>query len=445
MPLVMIGQLISFPETAKGFGRFSAGGRGGAVLFVTNLNNSGAGSLRTALEASGARTVVFRVGGTITLTSDIQIHNPFVTIAGETAPGDGIMIRGHDLQISTNDVIIRHVRFRPDPVNNTDAIRIVSTDADEVYNIMIDHCSMSFAGDENMGIGATGTNGIVRDITVQNSILGDAPYGTLVSHRTYDVTFYNNYLTHNNDRNIRIGGYADQAEPRFALRAEFINNIVYDPGSVTTITYGQKYAAYGNKYKLANGQTMASGRVFEFTTSGEYAGYRPNSEIYTNDNILEGAGVLEATNIAAYKQGTPFNSSGIVAVAANTLESFLLNEVGAFPLDAVDQGFIANYSSGAQQGTRVYPTINGGTAYTDTDNDGMEDSWENTTFGNLNQTHLTDFDGDGYTDLEEFLHYKAGYVASEVGNPLPTVTRKKMRIGTTRFPFFYLGTNKILN
>ncbi|MEQ8217974.1 MAG: hypothetical protein RH981_07055, partial [Arenibacter sp.] len=358
-------------------------------------------------EASGPRTVIFRVGGTINLSSGIVIKNPNLTIAGQTAPGGGILIKGGQFQISANNVIIRHIRFRPGngAGANQDALRIVSTNSSELKNIIIDHCSMSWATDENLGIGAINKSGVVSNITIQNSILAEAGYGSLVSHRTYDVTFYNNYFAHNSDRNVRIGGYADQDEPKFALRAEFINNIAYGMSYVSNITFGQKYAAYGNKYKASNSVSLKPGYVFQFTESGEHAGYRQHSEVYLNDNLYEGSGKMEASNISEFKVSAPFNDSGINPVPANTLESSLFSNVGALPLDAVDTRLIAGYITGAGAGSQNYPSISAGTAYVDTDKDGIDDTFEISKWSNLTTEDNSDSNGDGYTNLEEFLHF----------------------------------------
>ena len=138
------GQQLAFPR-AEGFGRFSLGGRGGKVLFVTNLHDSGPGSLRAAIEADYPRIVVFKVSGTIELQSHLRIRHPRITIAGQTAPGDGICLRRYPLVISADDVIVRFLRVR---LGDEAGRKMDGIDVSDAENVIVDHCSVSWTLDE---------------------------------------------------------------------------------------------------------------------------------------------------------------------------------------------------------------------------------------------------------------------------------------------------------
>ncbi len=154
----------AFP-TAEGFGRFAQGGRGGAVLFVDNLNDAGPGSLRAAVEAKGPRTVVFRVSGTIHLEKGLIIREPYITIAGQTAPGDGICLANYELYVAANDAIVRYLRCRPGNgrPGERDGITVR-----KVQNVIVDHCSASWAVDEVLS--TTGS----KNVTVQWCMITEA-------------------------------------------------------------------------------------------------------------------------------------------------------------------------------------------------------------------------------------------------------------------------------
>lgn len=139
---------------AVGFGMDTPAGRGGAVHRVTNLNASGPGSLKACVDASGPRTCIFEVSGTIRMSSDLDITNPNITIAGQTAPSPGIMIRGAGIRVGASDVLLQHLRVRPgdaadgpDP-GNRDALKVSSQTP--ISNVVIDHCSFSWAMDETV-------------------------------------------------------------------------------------------------------------------------------------------------------------------------------------------------------------------------------------------------------------------------------------------------------
>ncbi|WP_298901877.1 T9SS type A sorting domain-containing protein [uncultured Psychroserpens sp.] len=402
---------LAFP-TAEGFGKHATGGRGGVVIKVTNLNNTGPGSLRNALLASGTRTIVFEVGGTINLTSNIYVTNGNFTLAGQTAPGDGILIRGGMVEVEASNVIIRYIRFRPGPSapSGADALNITAWSGQHHSDIIIDHCSLSWASDENFDIRAL-PNGSVRDVTIQNSIMAECGYGSLAAERTTNLTYYRNLYAHNSERNTRKGFPLPNT-----FDFELINNLIYGFRYATVPSMGAKFTVLNNKYKKSSQTTIFGGSAVEGTTGG--AGQTSQTYAYISGNILAQGTSQNNSALSSYLQSTPYATSGIQAVAADQLEAELLDNVGAsFPVrDGVDTRLINQYINGngglATSGT--YPTILGGTAPEDSDNDGMPNVWENQ--NGLNPNDASDrniVQADGYTNLEYYLN---GMVLDVLGN-----------------------------
>lgn len=205
----------AFPG-AEGGGMYTPGGRGGKVIVVTSLEDSGPGTFREACETGGARIIVFNVSGVIRLKSPISVRAPYVTIAGQTAPGDGICITGQSFLIDTHDVVIRHMRFRRGAQDV--AFRDDAVGGNAVGNIMVDHCSASWGLDENMSIyrhvynrGADG-HGLklpTVNITIQNSIFSEAldtynhAFGATIGG--HNSMFCRNLFASNISRNSSVG------------------------------------------------------------------------------------------------------------------------------------------------------------------------------------------------------------------------------------------------
>ena len=328
-------QQLAFPD-AHGFGKYSKGGRGGSVIRVTNLNNSGSGSLRAALEASGTRTVVFEVGGTINLSDNIYVEHGNLTIAGQTAPGGGILIKGGMILIQDSNVIIRYVRFRPGPSapNDSDALSITAWTGTTVRDVIIDHCSISWGDDENFNIRAVGS-GRVEDITIQNSIISESTKGALSGQRTYNKTYYKNLLAHNSDRNIRTNFPTSNT-----FDFELINNLIYGFKYGTVPSLGSKFAVINNKYKKSSQVSLAASQMVQGSTNGQ--GSPSQTHAYINGNILISGTSQNNSALNPYLKSSPYASSGIQAISASSLESELLPDVGAsFPIrDAVDERII---------------------------------------------------------------------------------------------------------
>ena len=250
------GQLLAFP-TAEGYGKFTKGGRGGVVIEVTNLNDKGPGSLRAAVEAKEPRTVVFRVSGTIELASPITIKNPFITIAGQTAPGDGICLKNYPLNIGADNVIIRYLRVR---LGNGSGQDYDAVSGRFVKHIIVDHVSATWSVDETMSIYHCDS------VTVQWCIIAESMFNSTHIKGAHGFggiwgsnygTYHHNLIAHNSSRNPRMasgsgymdyrnnvlynwgynslyGGENQQAgDPRFSFSKFNIVNNYYKPGPAT--------------------------------------------------------------------------------------------------------------------------------------------------------------------------------------------------------------------
>jgi len=240
--------LLAFPGAA-GFGSTTGGGRGGQVITVTNLNDEGSGSLRDALEnVTVPRIVVFAVSGNIDLSRDIVITHPFVTVAGQTAPGDGIILRAAGIQVSTHDVVIRGLKirvgdvlFEQDP-NGSDAISLSPLWGDTenpVYNVVIDHNDLAWALDELIDVWHTGDPTItnsVYDVTfswnfvyealgADDVVAGNTSTGVLISGNNRNLSLHHNLIANNDDRNPRVIDVEN---------VEVVNNVIYNWGDTPT-------------------------------------------------------------------------------------------------------------------------------------------------------------------------------------------------------------------
>ncbi len=355
-------------------------GEVGTVLKVTNLDADGPGSLREAIETPGPRTVVFEVGGIIDLNrARLNITEPFVTIAGQTAPSPGITLIRGGMRISTHDVRIQHLRFRMGDAGAAPASGFepdVTTDGASAYNIVIDHCSVAWGVDENLSVSGPrfdGPTGTSRRVTLSNNIIaegllesvhekGSHSMGTLVHDHCTDVTVVGNLYAHNNERNPWYKGFATGA---------IVNNVVYNPGR-----WAMRLGPVLREWE-SSGVTPEPPRV---SIVGNYMRHGVNTKpglplvdtnslgsAYLEDNIAVdalGAAVLIASPAIVILPEKPVWPEGLVALPAASVVDSVLANAGARPRDRdeVDLRIVADFLSGggmfvnSQDEVGGYPT-----------------------------------------------------------------------------------------
>lgn len=417
----------AFPG-AEGAGRLSAGGRGGRVIRVTTLADSGPGSLRAAVEAQGPRTVIFDLGGTIRLTSPLTIRRGQITIAGQTAPGGGITLADQPLVIAADDVVVRYLRSR---LGDRGAVEGTEGDAVTISRgsrIILDHISASWSIDETLSVGSRydPPERGVYDVTVQWSIIaeslnasghakGDHGYGSLVrGGYGARITFHHNLWANHRARMPRPGNYngpdVDPVGPRF----EFRSNVFYnwgggqagynaDTNSVST------YAFTGNAY--VPGPDSTGRWTFEDSN--------PLSRAYFAGNTMAGVLPDDPWSLVRLDGGPGERLPALpdwadaAAEQADMAHDRVLACAGASRVrDAVDLRVIAAVRdrSGriidSQDAVGGWPDLDGGAAWIDTDSDGMPDEWERAR--GLDPADPADGpadpDGDGHTLLEDWLN-----------------------------------------
>lgn len=488
----------SFPG-AEGHGAVSVGGRGGKVYEVTNLNDSGTGSLRECVSASGPRYCIFKIGGSITLESDLVISNPYITIAGQTAPGDGILLRkrggtGDLIKISTHDVIIRFLTLRRGPPTNvadTNGIAIYRNNATDIYNIMLDHLSLSWTNDRilytwygpyNISIQRSifsepfscnrNSKSCVDNYGAKAVMLGSGLVGQdsgSAGSGAKNISFHHNLIAHSGERNplVKTAGVADvisnvvyNVSPTYAhldgdiqladFPVNFISNY-FRSGPNGSSEYGVKMSLTGKRALV-----YLEGNIDSRRKDNSYAEnlvMNPkNSSFYTlvgSKNTSNPTYPVSVTKCDSDPNfGGKCNVYQELIEKSNVGNNYGLDGNGNFYLrsDPIDQRILAevktktgkvidapsmntcwssvtnckvlNLTDYTKHGISVnkietndswfygWPIISNGTAYTDSDHDGMSDSWEIKNGLNPNDANdgKLDKNGDGYTNLENFLN-----------------------------------------
>ena len=431
---------LAFPE-AEGYGRFARGGRGGKVVAVTNLNDSGPGSLREAVTNDiGPRTIVFNVSGLIQLNSRLVSSQPYITIAGQTAPGKGITIKSAPFGITGNDNVVQNIRVRLGAGETFDGMGLTGAN----YSI-IDHCSISWTIDESFS-SRSGKN-----ITLQRTLISEAlnaaghqnyPPGTEHGYAATiggDIgSFHHNLLAHNYGRNWSLGGGLD-GNGYYAGKLDITNNVVYNWGNRATDGGAKEVNFVNNYYKPGAGTTL----FYAFTAEHENVG-TGMQRCYFNGNVMPGhfsesnqevGRRIKYSNGASYQYETfvdsPFFPAYVSTQTAEHAYKIVLSDVGCNQpvFDDHDQRMITetlagSYSvTGSVTGKKGFPDHQddaGGyenypfvtrPANWDSDNDGLPNWWE-TIFGTNLNSAIGDFsdanadaDLDGYTRLDDYLYW----------------------------------------
>ncbi len=397
---------LAFPG-AEGFGAHAQGGRDGKVLFVTNLNDSGRGSLREAIQTKGPRTVIFRTGGTIGLKTPLQIREPFITLAGQTAPGGGICLKGAQDTLSlinTHDVILRGLRVRTGHTgdkeqNEGDCISCYNSN-----NFIIDHCSTSWGTDETLSCTQASDRYTVQWCIIAEGLdyHGHSMGSILGGDRS---TWHHNLYAHCRTRNPRFAGLC---------RCDFRNNVIYDWGD--TSGYGEfRWLNYANNYLRPGPSTKQDPVLF---LRGESV-LLPGS-LFMKGNIMDLAPDMSEDN----RQGTgcdddtfatkPRGAPPVDAQTAREAYETVLEKAGAiFPKrDAVDRrltdevrnrgGHILRYESELD---KAWPEYAAGEPVIDSMEDGIPDTWKHKHGLPLNDPGIGALkNAEGYTNLELYLN-----------------------------------------
>ena len=397
-------QQLAFPG-AQGFGQYATGGRGGTVYHVTTLADSGAGSFRDAVSAAN-RTIVFDVGGYIVLNSAISCSSG-LTIAGQTAPGGGIGIMGHEVSFSAkNNEIVRFLRIRPGSLASSTEDGINCGDG---VNMIFDHISIEFSPYNN--IDSTGSSG-ANTITLQNSILGD-PIGQQFNQHAEALSKTFSWC-------YNIFASAHNRNPMAKVNAVFINNTIYNYQGGYTVADTSSHFSHDivNNYFITGPSTTSAGDDF-YQMDGNIQAYSTGNLLDQNrDGSLNGSATAPGSVVVlAAPWSTVTTNTPTYSTA--TAYKYDVSLSGALPRDQVDQSVLGDVTSlGASGrmwttqtstglGNNGYGTIDGGTALVDSDQDGMPDIWENATGSNPTVADNNTVAADGYTLLEHYLNWLA--------------------------------------
>jgi pectate lyase len=408
--------LPAFPG-AQGFGATTPGGRGGKVYEVTTLDDHGPGSLREAINADGPRTIVFRVSGTIKLDSEIEIKHPRVTIAGQTAPGDGICLRGQTFRVAADDCIIRYLRFRRGDETGVmgSGLRI-----HDCQNVIVDHCSVSWSCDEGLNTWH-GTRNVTIQWCLVSEALHDTPmhagHGFAASLGGTNTSYHHNLLANCPGRNPSIAGNDDFQTNNL----DFRNNVVFNwqdrviDGKPCSINFVANYYKPGPASRFTDHIAKIDDPAYVKIGTPKW---------YVAGNLMEGRPDILADNRKGvigrhdFLVSEPINPAPIREDKVEELLPLVLSGAGAVlpRRDAVDLRAIHDAQTGqttyrdgvvnSQNQVGGWPVLESKPPQADSDHNGIPDWWERK-YGldpNDPTDAAKDANCDGYTNLEKYLN-----------------------------------------
>ncbi|WP_294331716.1 pectate lyase [uncultured Sphingomonas sp.] len=413
----------AFPG-AEGAGATALGGRGGKVLFVTTLNDSGPGSLRAAVETPGPRTILFRVSGTIKLEKPLRIREGRVTIAGQSAPGDGITLRDHPLEVAADDVVIRYIRSRLGDESRTesDAIWILAG-----HRIILDHVSASWSVDETLSASGNYTRPDQGfwDLTVQWSIIADSlthslhakgehGYGSLIrGGRGAKISFHHNLWANHEARMPRPGNYSGPEVDPLGAFFDFRSNVFYN--------WGKGWSGYNaDKATLARYNFVDNAYVMGPQSEKAIAFHESNmlAKAWFAGNSMNGTipgdpwSLVDGISPERFRLAAPVPMPAVTRDSAVQAYERVLASAGASKVrDSVDARIVAGVRDrtgrqiDSQREVGGWPELESTPAPQDSDGDGIPDAWESAHGLNSHDARdgNADRNGDGWTNLEEWL------------------------------------------
>jgi hypothetical protein len=438
-------QSLAFPN-AEGFGKYTTGGRGGKVYVVTNLDDNGEGSFRKAAEASMPRIIVFAISGTIHLQSRLAIKGD-VTIAGQTAPGDGICLADYPVQLGGDNIIVRYMRFRMGDKNQKGGM-VDGNGGDDAFggtrrkNIIIDHCSMSWSTDEVFSIYLGDSTTVQWNLITEplnysyHFETGDKDY----EHHGYGgiwggahLSAHHNLFAHCNSRNPRFQGIRNSPNEL----VDYCNNVIYNWG------HNNVYGGEGGHYNIVNnyyryGPSTSKSIRFQIVNPSRMAKpFIPVGKYYVDGNFVDESSVITRDNWQGVYMGDAPDSEKVAAHMNSSFEVLpiavqsageaykeILKQVGASlpKRDTMDEriirdvknrtGRFVDVQGGYPHGTdyevtvHAWPALQSKPAPADKDQDGMPDAWETT--HKLNPSDASDATAytldKQYTNIEVYIN-----------------------------------------